>query len=71
MDDHVSLPTSAADEAPVMAAPESAYIRNPVADRAMLTPAEALKAIALLATELEVDERYRAQLAARKVPDGD
>ncbi|MDD5303037.1 MAG: hypothetical protein PHS14_07990 [Elusimicrobia bacterium] len=71
MVDHVSLPVSASDEAPAPSAPESAYLHNPIADKAMLTPAEALKAIALLATTLECDERYRAQLAARTVPDGD
>lgn len=69
--DRVDLPTSASDEDPVMIAPEQAYIRNPIADKAMLTPLEALDAAALLLANLKVDEVYRAQLEARKVPDGD
>lgn len=65
----IELPTSAADEDQAPAVPECAYIRNPIADRPMLTPAEAIDAIALLATTLKVDEIYRAQLEARAVPD--
>ncbi len=67
--ERVDLPASAADEVPVLIAPEKAYIRNPIADRPMITPAEAIDAISYLATALKVDEIYRAQLEARTVPD--
>jgi hypothetical protein len=67
--DRVELPGSASDDTPALASPEQAYIRNPIADRPMLTPAEAIDAIALLATTLKVDDIYRAQLEARTVPD--
>jgi|WetSurMetagenome_2_1015567.scaffolds.fasta_scaffold653073_1 hypothetical protein len=69
--ERVDLPASAADDEPALIIPEAAYLRNPIAGKDMLTPAEAVDAIALLATMLKCDDVYRAQLEARKVPDGD
>jgi hypothetical protein len=68
--DTVDLPGSAADLDASPAPDLGAYLRNPIADKPMLTPAEAVKAIAMLATMLEADDTYRAQIAAREVPDG-
>jgi hypothetical protein len=66
----LNLPPSAADARPGKAQPETsgAYLRNPIAGLAMLTPYEAVDAISLLSSMLVADERYRTQLDARTAP---
>ena len=64
------LPDSAADARPGRPAPASseAYFRNPIADRPLLTPYEAIDAISLLSATLVADERYRMALMGRQAP---
>lgn len=73
MDDRsVALPSSASDdddqESTVNLA--DAYLKNPIAEKSMLTPIEAIDAISLLSAMLLGDERYRLMLANRKAPCG-
>jgi hypothetical protein len=49
---------------------QGAYIRNPVADRPMLTPFEALDAISRLSSVLVVDLKYRETVDNPRVFNG-
>ena len=64
----MKVPKSAAYTTPpdIKQGGPQAYIINPIKDRAMLTPGEALDAISKLSTMLLVDERYRSALEARR-----
>jgi hypothetical protein len=65
-----SIPSSASDARPGHGPVDclGAYIRNPIADKGLLTPYEAVDAISLLAAMLVADERYRKTLDVRRAP---
>jgi hypothetical protein len=70
----IVLPGSASDASPNgiggTAEGQGAYIRNPVADRAVLTPFEALDAISRLSAILVVDLKYRETVDNPRVFNG-
>lgn len=70
----LQLPGSASDLSALPAGGTAlglgAYIRNPVADRPMLTPVEAMEAVSILSATLCADERFRTIQAGRRVFNG-
>lgn len=67
----MSLPRSAADSKPGSMRQTSpcAYILNPLKDKELLTPEEAMDGISKLSATLCADNRYRADLRGRGVPE--
>ena len=66
----IKLPRSASDFAPGarVTQAKNAYIKNPIADRPMLTPYEVVDAISMLSSILVADDRYRNSIKSREVP---
>ena len=67
----MSIPRSAADSVPGSLRQSSpcAYIANPLKGKDLLTPEEAVDAISKLSAMLCADNRYRADLRGRGVPE--